>query len=136
MRVAMIFPPMPRRPALLLLAAALLVSACGSRTGDGNQPSAAFDPARFVASAPALDAPQIASDGEVVDAMLALTQRYQELDGTLGADGRVGQGWVTGHRVHFVADVDGRAHVFEGRFDGQRLVSTRAEAPWQAVRAS
>jgi SAM-dependent methyltransferase len=287
MRVAMIFPPMPRRPALLLLAAAaLLLSACGSRTGDGNQPSAAFDPARFVASAPALDAPQIASDGEVVDAMLALaqvrpddmvvdlgsgdgriliaaarshgarglgvdidpaalrqstanaraagvagrvdfrrqdlfetpladadvvtlyltpevnlrlrprilaqmrpgtrvvsedfdmgdwrperhqrigetelymwivparlagrwrlslggrtlplalTQRYQELDGTLGADGRVGQGWVTGHRVHFVADVDGRAHVFEGRFDGQRLVSTRAEAPWQAVRAS
>jgi hypothetical protein len=67
---------------------------------------------------------------------LALTQRYQELGGTLGADARVGQGWITGHRVQFVADVDGRAHVFEGRFDGQRLVSTRAEDPWQAVRAS
>jgi SAM-dependent methyltransferase len=67
---------------------------------------------------------------------LVLTQHYQEIEGTFGADSRVGQGWVAGRDLRFVAELDGRDHVFEGRFDGSRLVSTQHGSPWQAVRAS
>lgn len=65
---------------------------------------------------------------------LTLTQHYQEIGGTLGTDSRVGEGWVSGSRVRFVADVDGHSRVFEGRLEGDRLVSTSGEH-WQAVRA-
>jgi len=67
---------------------------------------------------------------------LVLTQRYQEIEGTLGPDSRVGQGWITGANVRFVAEVNGRDHIFEGRLDGDRLVSTRRSDPWQAARAT
>lgn len=68
------------------------------------------------------------------DLPLRLTQHYEEIEGTLGTDSRVGEGWVSGSRVRFVADVDGHSRVFEGRLEGDRLVSTSGEH-WQAVRA-
>lgn len=73
-------------------------------------------------------------DGRTVP--LQLRQHYQELEGTLGEDWRIGQGWVTGLRVQFVADIDGEPRRFEGRLRGDRLVSTREGDNWFAVRGN
>ena len=55
------------------------------------KPAAGFDPARFVGDRPRLDAPYVASDYEVVDAMLALAEvRPDDTVIDLGSgDGRI-----------------------------------------------
>ena len=74
--------------ALLLLLAWLFLL----RPADGPPPRpAGFDPAEFVAERPKLDAPYVATDMEVVDAMLALAEvRPDEFVVDLGSgDGRI-----------------------------------------------
>lgn len=70
---------------------------------------------------------------------LELQQQYQELRGTVAADGaavRVEQGQVNGRRIRFVADLPSGRRVFEGRVNGDRIEPRAASAGWQAVRAS
>jgi SAM-dependent methyltransferase len=65
----------PRRLILARLAAfALPLFACAPGAGDNAPAANTFDPSRFVADEPTLDAPYIASDYDVVDAMLALAE--------------------------------------------------------------
>lgn len=60
--------------ALLVLAALLGVAAYRYLTTAKAEPKVAFDPAEFIRSRPKLDAPYLATDYEVVDAMLALAE--------------------------------------------------------------
>jgi SAM-dependent methyltransferase len=71
-------------------------------------------------------------DGRTVP--LDLRQQYQRLEGTLGEDWRIGQGWVTGTRVELVADTDRGPRRFEGQLQAGRLVSSTEGDNWFAVR--
>jgi predicted O-methyltransferase YrrM len=71
-------------------------------------------------------------------ATLALDQRFQDFSGTIAsADGGnpIERGEVTGDRIRFTADFGNGHTTFEGRIEGERLVSTDPDRPWQAVRA-
>jgi SAM-dependent methyltransferase len=57
-----------------LVAATFLLTGCGRSDDNGAAPPRDFDPARFVADTRSLDAPYVASDADVVTAMLALGQ--------------------------------------------------------------
>jgi SAM-dependent methyltransferase len=60
--------------ALVVAAALLAVMAYRALTPEPPQPAGKFDPSNFVASPPRLDAPYVATDYEVVDAMLAMAR--------------------------------------------------------------
>ena len=72
---------------VIVLAYALLIR----RAADAPAPSGGFDPAAFVGAQPKLDAPNVATDLEVVDAMLALAEvRPGDFVVDLGSgDGRI-----------------------------------------------
>ena len=72
-------------------------------------------------------------------ATLDLQQRYQHVDGRVGAGDqtrRVEQGQVYGERIRFIADLGEGRRVFEGRVEGERIVPRQAGAGWRAVRAA
>ena len=75
---------------LLVVAAWLAVTAYRALTSEA-EPKVAFDPAEFIGSRPKLDAPYVATDYEVVDAMLAMAQVRPDDDVVdLGSgDGRI-----------------------------------------------
>ena len=78
----------------------------------------------------------LTADGRT--ATLDLEQRFQELDGTVAADGgasRVEQGRLLGRRIFFIADLGGGRREFEGRVEGDRIVPLAAGADWSAVRS-
>ncbi|MDQ8757670.1 methyltransferase domain-containing protein [Sphingosinicella sp. LHD-64] len=70
---------------------------------------------------------------------LTLDQRFQDFSGTIAAGGRstaIERGEITGDLVRFTANFGNGRRIFEGRLDGNRIVSTDPDRPWQAVRAS
>lgn len=72
-------------------------------------------------------------------ATLTLDQRFQDFSGTIAAGDRstpVERGEITGDTLRFTADFGSGRRIFEGRLDGDRIVSTDPERPWQALRAS
>jgi SAM-dependent methyltransferase len=72
-------------------------------------------------------------------ATLTVDQRFQDFSGTIAAGERstpVERGEITGGSVRFTADFGNGRRIFEGRLDGDRIVSTDPDRPWQAVRAS
>jgi hypothetical protein len=77
--------------ATVMVAALLAVAAYRSLTPEAPQPEGKFDPAAFVRSGRQLDAPYVASDYEVVDAMLAMARvRPDDYVIDLGSgDGRI-----------------------------------------------
>jgi predicted O-methyltransferase YrrM len=77
--------------AAVMVAALLAVAAYRSLTPEAPQPEGKFDPAAFVRSGRQLDAPYVASDYEVVDAMLAMARvRPDDYVIDLGSgDGRI-----------------------------------------------
>jgi predicted O-methyltransferase YrrM len=77
--------------AVVVLAVLLAVVAYRSLTAEPQQPAGTFDPADFVSEPPRLDAPYVATDYEVVDAMLAMARvRPDDYVIDLGSgDGRI-----------------------------------------------
>jgi len=77
--------------AAVAVAALFAVMAYRSLTVEPTQPAGKFDPSDFVRSPPRLDAPYVATDYEVVDAMLAMARvRPDEYVIDLGSgDGRI-----------------------------------------------
>ena len=77
--------------AAVMVAALLAVAAYRSLTPEAPQPEGEFDPANFVRSPGQLDAPYVATDYEVVDAMLAMARvRPDDYVIDLGSgDGRI-----------------------------------------------
>lgn len=72
-------------------------------------------------------------------ATLSLDQRFQDFTGTISAGERstsIERGEITGDRLRFTADFGNGRRIFEGRLDGDRIVSTDPDRPWQAVRTS
>lgn len=68
-------------------------------------------------------------------ATLDLQQRFQEFTGTVaGSPHRLEQGNITGARIRFTADLGDGRRAYEGRVEGDRIVSLTPGA-WQAVRA-
>ena len=69
---------------------------------------------------------------------LQLEQSYQQVEGTMtGAGGetaRIAQGRVAGDVIRFVTHLGGRRRAFEGRIEGDRIVSTNPRDRWTATR--
>lgn len=65
---------------------------------------------------------------------LRVDQAYQTFTGTAG-DARIEQGRLAADRIRFLADIDGRRRVFEGRVEGNAITPADPEAGWRATRA-
>lgn len=74
---------------------------------------------------------RVTANGRTVDADFA--QRYQDFTGTVG-DARIELGQLRGARLQFAADLGDGRRVWQGRVDGDRIVSAEPDRPWQAVR--
>jgi SAM-dependent methyltransferase len=79
---------------------------------------------------------RLAADGG--GGTLQLEQSYQQVGGTLtggdGAAARVEQGRIAGDTIRFVTHLGGRRREFEGRIEGNRIVSTNPRERWTATR--
>lgn len=69
---------------------------------------------------------------------LQLEQSYQQVAGTLtgpgGGTARIEQGRIAGDILRFVTHLGGRRRAFEGRIEGDRIVSTNPRDRWTATR--
>jgi Methyltransferase domain len=65
---------------------------------------------------------------------LVIDQSAQAFTGTVG-EARIEQGRIAADRIRFLATLDGRRQVFEGRLEGEAIVPVDAGAGWRAVRA-
>jgi len=79
---------------------------------------------------------RLAADGG--GGTLQLEQSYQQVGGTLtgagGESARISQGRIAGDMIRFVAHLGGRRREFEGRIEGDRIVSTNPRDRWTATR--
>jgi SAM-dependent methyltransferase len=71
-------------------------------------------------------------DGRAIP--LQIDQAYQAFTGTAG-DARIEQGRLAADRIRFLADVDGRRRLFEGRVEGNAITPADPDAGWRATRA-
>ena len=88
---------------------------------------------------------RLAADGKPIELELAIQQRFQALEGTIGAGGRnarIENGKLTGEQIDFSATVNGVSYRFSGRIASHAIEGTARPAgagaaralPWSATR--